>query len=300
MRIGIDLGGTKIEFIALSSAGDVLLRQRQPTPAGDYRGTLEALRDGVLSIENRLGNAGSVGIGIPGTLSPATGLVKGANSSCLNGRRLDHDLEDFLQREVRIANDANCFALSEGIDGAASQYGLVFGVILGTGTGGGLVIDGRIRKGSNAIAGEWGHNPLPWQNDLRDDENRQCWCGKTGCIETWISGPGLARSYRTQTGRSAGPEEIVQRATGGEAEAEAVLTEYENLVARALATVINVLDPDAIVLGGGLSNIGRLYHTVPRLWQRWAFSDRIDTPLLKPMHGDSSGVRGAAWLWDTP
>tara|TARA_R110000787_G_scaffold25320_4_gene71209 strand:+ start:1318 stop:2235 length:918 start_codon:yes stop_codon:yes gene_type:complete len=304
MRIGIDLGGTKIEFIALSAAGSVLLRERQPTPSGDYRQTLEAIRAGVLSIESRLGETGSVGIGIPGTMSPATGLVKGANSSCLNGMRLDLDLENLLQREIRIANDANCFALSEAVDGAASQSGLVFGVILGTGTGGGLVIDGRIRKGPNAIAGEWGHNPLPWplsrpQDDLADHEPRSCWCGKTGCIETWLSGPGLERSYRGRTGRAASAREIAQRALDREAEADAVLSEYEALLARALATVVNVIDPDAIVLGGGLSNIDRLYRNVPRLWQDWAFSDRIDTPLLPPKHGDSSGVRGAAWLWET-
>lgn len=305
MRIGIDLGGTKIEFMALSASGDVLVRERRPTPTGDYRRTLDAIRAGVLSIEDRLGETGSVGVGIPGTLSPATGLVKGANSTCLNNMRLDRDLEGVLQRTVRIANDANCFALSEAIDGAASGHGLVFGVILGTGAGGGLVIDGKIRSGSNAIAGEWGHNPLPWhqipgQNDPSPYERRQCWCGKTDCIETWISGPGLARSYRAQTGRDATASEITQRAAGGEAEAEAVLTEYENLLARALATVVNVLDPDAIVLGGGLSNINRLYRNVPQIWQEWVFSDRIDTPLLAPMHGDSSGVRGAAWLWDAP
>ena len=301
MRIGIDLGGTKIEFIALSSTGDVLLRERQPTPVGNYRRTLDTIRAGVLSIESRLGETGSIGIGIPGTLSPATGLVKGANSSCLNNMQLDLDLESLLHRKVRIANDANCFALSEAVDGAASGSDLVFGVILGTGTGGGLVIDGRIRKGPNAIAGEWGHNPLPWlQDDLPGRESRQCWCGKTGCIETWLSGPGLARSYRIRTGRTVSARDIAQRAMGGEAEADAVLTEYENLLARALATVLNILDPDAIVLGGGLSNIDRLYRNVPRLWQDWAFSDRIDTPLLAPMHGDSSGVRGAAWLWDTP
>ena len=304
MRIGIDLGGTKTEFIALSSSGDVLLRERQPTPVGDYRRTLDTIRAGVLSIENRLGKVGSVGIGIPGTLSPATALVKGANSNCLNGTRLDVDLKDLLQREVRIANDANCFALSEAIDGAASRFGVVFGVILGTGTGGGLVIERKIRTGPNAIAGEWGHNSLPWhRNAVRDgapDQRRHCWCGKADCIETWLSGPGLALSYRTQTERIASAKEIAQRAADGEAEAEAVLTDYENLLARALATVVNVLDPDAIVLGGGLSNIDRLYRNVPRLWQDWAFSDRIDTPLLAPMHGDSSGVRGAAWLWDTP
>ncbi|MFT5440085.1 MAG: fructokinase [Alphaproteobacteria bacterium] len=304
MRIGIDLGGTKTEFIALSAMGDVLVREREATPAGDYRATIDLIRSKVLAIESRLGNRGSVGIGIPGVLSPSTGLVKGGNSTWLNGRRLDFDLAEALGRDVRIANDANCFALSEAVDGAASGAHMVFGVILGTGTGGGLVIGGAPLIGANAIAGEWGHNPLPWHNSNSGDgisqQGRRCWCGKTDCIETWLSGPGFARSYRDLTGRESTPEEILNCAVGGEIAAETVLVNYENLLARALATTINMVDPDVIVLGGGMSNIQRLYHSVPELWQSWAFSDRVGTPLLAPKHGDSSGVRGAAWLWDAP
>jgi fructokinase len=304
MRIGIDLGGTKTEFIALSATGDVMIREREATPAGNYRATIELIRSKVISIESRLGNTGSVGIGIPGVLSPATGLVKGGNSTWLNGRRLDFDLTEALGRDVRIANDANCFALSEAVDGAASGAHVVFGVILGTGTGGGLVIGGVPLIGANAIAGEWGHNPLPWHiansGDRIPKQGRQCWCGKTDCIETWLSGPGIARSHRELTGRKTTPEEILNCAIGGEIDAETVLVDYENLLARALATTINMVDPDVIVLGGGMSNIRRLYHSVPELWQNWVFSDRIETLLLAPAHGDSSGVRGAAWLWDAP
>jgi fructokinase len=304
MRIGIDLGGTKTEFVALSATGDVLIREREATPAGDYQATINLIRSRVISIESRLGSAGSVGIGIPGVLSPATGLVKGGNSTWLNGRALDVDLAGALGRDVRIANDANCFALSEAVDGAACGAHIVFGVILGTGTGGGLVIGGEPLIGANAIAGEWGHNPLPWHDTDPGDgipkQGRRCWCGKMDCIETWLSGPGMALSYRDLTGRQTTPAEIENRAIDGEIEAETVLSDYENLLARALATTINIVDPDVIVLGGGLSNIQRLYHSVPELWQSWAFSDRIDTPLRAPKHGDSSGVRGAAWLWNTP
>ena len=304
MRIGIDLGGTKIEFIALSATGEVLVRERRPTPRGDYRATIGLIRSGILAIEARLSLRGTVGIGIPGSVSPATGLVKGGNSTWLNGRKLDFDLAQALGRDVRMANDANCFALSEAIDGAACNAQVVFGVILGTGTGGGVVIGGKPLIGANAIAGEWGHNPLPWRDADSEGNSREsarpCWCGRTDCIETWLSGPGFSRSYRDLTGREIPPEEIVNRAANGENEAERVLCGYENRLARALATTINMLDPDAIVLGGGMSNIQRLYRSVPALWQRWAFSDRVETPLLAPAHGDSSGVRGAAWLWETP
>lgn len=296
MRIGIDLGGTKIEFMALSDAGKVLLRNRVATPVGDYGATIAAIRDGVADIEARTSETGSVGIGIPGTVSPATGLVKNANSTWLIGRPFDRDLEAALARPVRLANDANCFALSEATDGAAAGHEVVFGVILGTGVGGGLSIAGRPRRGPNAIAGEWGHNPLPWPEPA-EMPGRPCYCGQQGCIETFLSGPALSRDYQVDGAPILSAEEIIQRAANGDARAEGILTLFENRLARALASVINILDPDAIVLGGGLSNIGRLYETVPAIWHRWVFSDRVDTPLLPPSHGDSSGVRGAAWLW---
>lgn len=296
MRIGIDLGGTKIEFIALSDDGKVLLRHRVATPIGDYDGTIKAIQGGVVDIETRTSQTGSVGIGIPGTVSPATGLVKNANSTWLIGKPFDRDLEAALARPVRLANDANCFALSEATDGAASGHELVFGVILGTGVGGGLSIAGRPRRGPNAIAGEWGHNPLPWPEPA-EMPGRSCYCGQQGCIETFISGPALSHFYKESGGPALAAEDIIQRSADGEAQAEIVLVAFENRLARSLAHVINMMDPDAIVLGGGLSNMDRLYETVPALWQSWVFSDQVNTPLLRPLHGDSSGVRGAAWLW---
>jgi fructokinase len=235
-------------------------------------------------------------VGIPGALSPATGLVKNANSVWLNGRPLAEDLARVLPRPLRFANDANCFALSEAVDGAAAGCRTVFGVIAGTGTGGGIVVDGRVWTGPNAIAGEWGHNPLPWPGD-DERPGPACYCGKTGCIETFLSGPGLSADHATETGEVLAPPEIARRAGAGDARAEATLTRYEDRLARALASVINVLDPDAVVLGGGLSNLARLYDAVPRRWARYVFSDRVDTRLLPPRHGDASGVRGAAWLW---
>jgi fructokinase len=283
LRIGIDLGGTKIEAVALDGAREVR-RKRVPTPRGDYAATLEA----VASLVREMGE-GSVGVGIPGALSRLTGLVKNANSTWLNGRPLKEDLEASIGREVRLENDANCFALSEATDGAGQGAEVVFGVILGTGVGGGVVVHGRPLTGVNAIAGEWGHNPLPAPG-AEDLPLPACYCGRAGCIETYLSGPGLAREHLALTGRSLNPEEIV--ALQGES-----LRRYEERLARGLASVINVLDPDVIVLGGGMSNVGRLYTQVPRLWSRHVFSDHVATRLVRNAHGDSSGVRGAAWLW---
>ncbi len=296
LRIGIDLGGTKIEGVALRSDGAIASRRRVATPRGEYEGTVRAIADVVSFLEHESGSLGSVGIGMPGIVSPATGLVKNANSVWLNGRALDRDLETALGRLVRIENDANCFALSEASDGAAAGRGCVFGVILGTGTGGGVVVDGRIVRGRNAVAGEWGHNPMPWP---APDEwpGERCYCGRTGCIETFLSGPGLTRDFARETGQPTDSVEIVSRAGAGEPAAVRCLDRYANRLARALASIINVLDPDAIVLGGGLSGIGRLYVDVPRLWSQFVFSDRVETELLPPKFGDSSGVRGAAWLW---
>jgi fructokinase len=296
MRIGVDLGGTKIEAIALDNDGRELARRRIATPRHDYDATLGAVVSLVNGIQQETGREASVGVGMPGALSPASGLVKNANSTWLIGRAIDQDLARALGRPVRCANDANCFALSEATDGAAAGARVVFGVIVGTGTGGGVVVDGRVLTGPNAIAGEWGHNPLPWP---RDDERPgpPCYCGKAGCIETFLSGPGLARDYRDATGLQLDPPEIAGRAERGEDAAAAALARYEDRMARALAVVLNLLDPDVIVLGGGISQVVRLYERVPRLWQAWAFSDRITTPLRPPLHGDSSGVRGAAWLW---
>jgi predicted NBD/HSP70 family sugar kinase len=297
LRFGIDLGGTKIELIALDPAHAVRLRRRVPTPQGDYAATLAAIAGLVDAAERELGERGTVGIGTPGAISPASGLMKNCNSTCLNGRPLKEDLERLLGREVRLANDANCFALSEAVDGAAAGAEVVFGVILGTGCGAGVVVRGHVLTGPNAIAGEWGHNPLPWP---RDDERPgpACYCGKAGCIETWVSGPGLARDLHRHAGLDLPADEIARRADAGDAACAAALARYEDRLARGLAHVINILDPDVIVLGGGMSNLARLYDNVPRLWGRHVFSDRVDTRLALPLHGDSSGVRGAAWLWE--
>ena len=289
IRIGVDIGGTKIEALALDAAGREVFRKRIPTPRGDYDATISAVKGLVEQIDFSSGVKGSVGIGIPGALSRATGRVKNANSTWLIGRSLKEDLEKALKREIRLENDANCFALSEAVDGAGQGARVVFGVILGTGVGGGIVVDGRVLTGPNAIAGEWGHNPLPLPTDA-DLPLPSCYCGRFGCIETYLSGPGLARDHQQVTGARLAPEEIVS--LGGES-----LRRYEERLARALATVINLLDPDVIVLGGGMSNIERLYGEVPRLWGRHVFSDRVTTRLARHAHGDSSGVRGAAWLW---
>ncbi|MDX9766268.1 MAG: ROK family protein [Ectothiorhodospiraceae bacterium] len=297
MRIGIDLGGTKIEIAVLDAAGTVRLRRRVPTPQGDYDATLETVVRLVREAEVDVRAHCSVGVGTPGAVSPASGLMKNCNSVCLNGRPLRQDLEALLEREIRIANDADCFALSEAQDGAAAGLPVVFGVIVGTGTGAGIVVHGRLLSGPNAIAGEWGHNSLPWP---LDDERpgRACYCGRNGCIETWLSGPGLALDHAERNGETLTTEVIVSRAEAGDAACEATLARYEDRMARALAAVINVLDPHAVVLGGGMGRIARLYRSVPRLWGRYVFSDRVDTRLLAPLHGDSSGVRGAARLWD--
>ena len=296
IRIGIDLGGTKIEAVALGEDGDLLARHRVPTPRDDYEGTIAALVDLVSRIEGDLRTRASVGIGMPGAISPATGLVKNANSVWLNGRHLAEDVAAALGRSVRLANDANCFALSEAHDGAGAGSPVVFGVIVGTGTGGGVVVHGRVLTGPNAVAGEWGHNPLPWPR-AEELPGPACYCGLRGCIETFLSGPGMAADHQRTTGENLTAVEITARASSGDVAAEATLARYEERMARALASVINVLDPDIIVLGGGVSNIERLYSNVPRLWGRHVFSDRVDTRLVPPRHGDSSGVRGAAWLW---
>jgi fructokinase len=296
MRIGVDLGGTKIEIIALGDDGEVLLRERVATPQGDYLATVTVVAGLVAAATARVGagdTATRIGIGIPGAESRATGLIKNANSTCLIGKPLKQDLEQLLRREVRLANDANCFALSEAVDGAGAGCQAVFGVILGTGVGGGIVIDGKVLTGGNAIAGEWGHNPMPGEH-----HKDVCYCGRRGCIELYLSGPGLARDHRRVTGADCSPTEIAQRAAAGDADCEAMLQRYEARLARALAQVINILDPDVIVLGGGLSNIDRIYANVPRLWGEHVFSDQVATRLRKHRHGDSSGVRGAAWLWN--
>jgi fructokinase len=296
MRIGVDLGGTKIEAAVIDPEGRLRLSRRMATPAGDYAGTIEAVRALVAEIEAVLGRSCPVGIGMPGSLSPGTGLVRNSNSTCLNGRRFDRDLGRALARPLRFANDANCFALSEAIDGAAAGAALVFGVILGTGVGGGIVANGRLLTGANAIAGEWGHSPLPWPGDA-ERPGPSCYCGKQGCNETFLSGPGLARDHRAATGEALDAALIAARAEAGDAGAEASLARYEDRLARGLAVVINLLDPDVIVLGGGLGRIGRLYRNVPRLWGSYVFADSVTTRLLPPSHGDASGVRGAAWLW---
>jgi fructokinase len=298
MRIGVDVGGTKIEVIALSHEGQALFRARTTTPRGDYRATIEAIARLVLDLEEQVGSQGSVGVGIPGTISTATGLVKNANSTWLIGQPLRQDLERRLQRPVRFANDANCFALSEATDGAAAGARVVFGVIVGTGTGGGLVVNGQVIVGANGIAGEWGHNPMPWPR-AGEWPGPSCYCGRTGCIETFLSGPGLSRDFRESTQQELAAETIVARAERGDLAASMCLERYEDRCARALASVINVVDPDVIVLGGGLSNVDRLYATVPVRWAPYVFSDVVITRLVKAAHGDSSGVRGAAWLWGT-
>jgi len=296
MRIGIDLGGTKIEGIAMDDDGTVLWRRRVPAPREDYEATLVALVTLVRTIEKDVAQSGTVGVGIPGTISPATGVVKNANSTWLIGRSLDGDLSRMLERPVRFANDANCLAISEATDGAGAGAEVVFGVIVGTGTGGGVVVRRQALIGRNAVAGEWGHNPLPWPK-AGEWPGPPCYCGRTGCIETFLSGPGLARDYVESDAERRSAEEIAHRAERGEPRALACLDRYEDRMARALASVINIIDPDVIVLGGGLSNVERLYTAVPRRWGPFVFSDRVDTRLVRAAHGDSSGVRGAAWLW---
>ena len=294
MRVGIDVGGTKIEGIALDNADTILFRERISTPSGDYRGTLNAVAGMVDRIERETGQRGSIGIGIPGTISPQTGLVKNANSTCLIGRPFDRDISDALGRAVRIANDADCFAMSEAMDGAAAGYRSVFGVILGTGVGGGLVVDGALLDGPNRISGEWGHNPLPGNDDALPP---LCYCGRRGCIETYLSGPGLSNDHFRHTGKTLDARDIAAADASGDADAAASLQRYGDRLARALAGVINIVDLDAIVLGGGLSNIAGLTETVRPLLVPHVFSGSVETKLLTAAHGDSSGVRGAAFLW---
>lgn len=309
MRIGIDLGGTKIEICALAGHGDpggappgqVLLRRRVATPPSDYGATVAAVRDLVDAAESELGRRGSVGVGTPGALSVATGVIKNANSTCLNGRPLDRDLAAALDRPVRLANDANCLALSEAVDGAAAGHACVFGVILGTGVGGGIVLAGRVHDGRMKIAGEWGHMPLPRPDPARGEwPGAACYCGRAGCVEAWISGPALAADHARVTGdgRTLSAEAIAAAAAAGDRAACASLDRHRDRTARALAQVVNLLDPDAIVIAGGLSHLPGLIESLPTAMAPHVFTDRFDTPVLAPRHGDSSGVRGAAWLWD--
>jgi fructokinase len=296
MRIGIDLGGTKIEILALDYDGKELERKRVPTPRGDYQGCIAAVRDLVLGAEAKLGRTGTVGIGIPGAVSPATGLVKNGNSVWLNGQPLDRDLSAALDRPVKVENDANCFAVSEAVDGAGQGQGVVFGAILGTGVGSGIAIDRKPLSGRHHIGGEWGHNPLPWPT-ADEMPGPPCFCGRKGCIEQWVAGPAMARDHHAVTGETRHAEDIMISVGLGDERAKATYERYVQRLARAMAHVVNILDPDVIVLGGGMGNIAQLYEDLPKLMPAFVFSDVFTTPIRKPVHGDSSGVRGAAWLW---
>ena len=296
IRIGIDLGGTKIEIIALDDHGNILARERTLTPNKNYQDLVRTTVKLVNDVEKKTGEQGTVGIAIPGAISLATGKIKNSNTTCMIGKDFAVDLVSALQRPVRLCNDANCFALSEAIDGAGQGAVIVFGVILGTGVGGGITVNGNVLTGINAIAGEWGHNPLPWPG-ADELPGPACYCGQRGCIETYLSGPGFARDYKFMTGSGTDARSIVDRSRSGDETAQAALERYCNRFARALANVINIIDPDVVVVGGGLSNIRELYTRVPELWTQYVFSDRVDTHLKPAMHGDSSGVRGAAWLW---
>lgn len=301
LRIGVDLGGTKIEVVLMDGAGRMRIRRRVATPGGDYEGTVRTVAELVRAVEAEAGAGAALptGVGIPGSVSPHSGRIRNANSVCLNDRPLQADLERALGRPLRLENDANCLALSEAVDGAGRGERTVFAVILGTGVGGGLVVDGRLQQGRNGIAGEWSHNPLPW---MRPEEypGPICWCGRQGCIETFLCGPGLTQDFENATGERVDARNLAAKAADGDEDAEAALKRYESRLSRALATVINVLDPDVVVLGGGVSNLERLYANVPRLWVRHVFTDVVDTPLKRAAFGDSSGVRGAAWLWGRP
>lgn len=296
MRIGVDLGGTKIEGRAFDHNGQELDRLRVPTPREDYDGTVATIVEVARSLETRLGQQGTLGVGIPGSVVRSTGLVKNANSTWLNGRPLERDLSKAWGREVRCANDANCLAVSEAVDGAGAGYNVVFGVILGTGCGGGVAIAGRVHNGPNGIGGEWGHNSLPMQRE-GEWPGPECYCGQRGCMETWVAGSGLERDFLAVTGKALRGPEIVKLSESGDPEAEAALQRLEDRLARGLSNVCNLLDPDAIVFGGGLSQLDRLYVNVPPLIAQYTFGKGFETPLRKAMHGDASGVRGAAWLW---
>ena len=296
IRIGVDLGGTKIEAIALDPFGAVLARRRIPTPSHDYDAILRAIGALVHDIELETNRRASVGVGAPGALSPRTGLIKNSNTTGLNGKPLDRDLARLLARPVRLENDANCFALSEAVDGAAKGVAVVFGVILGTGVGGGLIMDGKVVAGRNRIAGEWGHNPLPWMKP-EEYPGRPCYCGHDGCVETFLSGGGLAFEFHARCGETLNGPDIAARADAGDAIALESIKAYQERLARALAGVVNLLDPDVIVLGGGVSNVARIYEGLEKLVEQHAFTDVVDTKILQNLHGDSGGVRGAAWLW---
>lgn len=308
MNLGIDLGGTKIEILALDDNGKELHRTRTPTPKNDYQEILSTITKLVTETETTLNQKGTVGICTPGATSLETGLLKNSNTVCMNGMPFKKDLEKILQRKIAIANDANCFALSEATDGSAKGAEIVFGVIVGTGTGGGIVVNGKVLTGCNSISGEWGHNPLPWPN-IDELPGLECYCGKFGCIETWISGPGFLRNFNTANNKINNEheeqklplttKEIVAQAEQGNEHCEEAMRNYEDRMARSLSHLINILDPDVIVLGGGMSNIERLYTNVPKIWHKYIFSDSINTKLVPPTHGDSSGVRGAAWLAKT-
>lgn len=298
IKIGIDLGGTKIEIVALDENNSELLRRRVATPQSDYRAILNTVAQLIETAERRLRERGTIGIGTPGATSLATGLLRNSNSTCINGKPFYDDLQRMLDRPVRMDNDANCFALSEATDGSAAGKNVVFGVIVGTGTGGGIVVHGKIIKGANAIAGEWGHNPLPWPRD-GELPGPGCYCGKNGCIETYLSGPGMSNDHLRATGTRLTAETLWIEASRGDKACEETMRRYEDRMARSLAHVINILDPDIIVLGGGMSNIQCLYEDIPRLWGKYVFSDRVDTLLVPPKHGDASGVRGAALLWES-
>lgn len=296
IRIGVDLGGAKIEAIALDAGGETLARRRIATPAHDYQAIVAAVARLVGDVESDIGARGHVGVGAPGAISTKTGLAKNSNTAVINGRPLDADLSQALARPVRVANDANCFALSEAADGAGQGAGVVFGVILGSGVGGGIIVNGRIVEGRNRVAGEWGHTPLPW---MTEDEypGAPCFCGHKGCIETFLCGAGLARDYERRSGESRAATEIAELAEAGKPDARESLDRYQDRLARGLAMVVDLIDPDVIVLGGGLSNITRLYQGLAARVGEYAFTDAFDTKILPNAHGDSSGVRGAAWLW---
>jgi fructokinase len=296
MRIGIDLGGTKIEALAIDNQGTELARHRIDTPREDYDGTIKALVGLVHRLEAETGHTGTVGAGVPGSVSSITGLIKNSNSTWLNGRPLDRDLTSALGREVRVANDANCLAVSEATDGAAAGKHVVFGVILGTGCGGGVAIDGTVHAGPNGVGGEWGHNPLPWQKK-EEYPGPACYCGKRGCMEMWVSGTGIALDYKTVTGKEKTTREIMAEFDAGDAEAAATVERFEGRLARGLAQVINILDPDVIVIGGGVSRVEHIYQSLPERLGAYVFGGEAATPILQAKYGDSSGVRGAAWLW---
>ena len=294
-KLGIDLGGTKIEIACLNvDNNNIIFRKRIPSPQNDYNETLNSIKGLVETSENELGLTCPVGIGIPGSISSKTGRIRNANSVWLNGRFLESDLSKKLNKKIKIENDANCFAISEAMDGAGSKFNNVFGVILGTGVGSGIVFNKKLIKGTNGISGEWGHNPLPWKR--KNFNSRPCWCGKFDCIEKYISGPAVENEHRKKFAESLSLKEIVQNYMGGDKNCKATIDLLIERIAKCLAFIINIIDPDVIVLGGGLSNLDFIYEKVPKIWENWIFSDYVNTKLLKAVHGDSSGVRGAAWL----